>query len=448
MRRAVVITGLGVVSAYGISMDALWEGLCSGKSALKPVQAFDASGFPSRLGGEAIGVKARDYVPKSYRKAVKVMARDTELAVVAANLAVLDANLVTRANMNGGETQGAESTYPSERFGCHIGAGLVAAETTELARAFATARSESDPTQVDWTVWGEGGLTNLPPLWLLKYLPNMLACHVTILHGAEGPSNTITCSEASGLLSIGESTRVIERGTADVCLSGGAESRINDMGFIRMHLAGWLAATGDATDGAEVVRPYDPASAGGVIGEGGGILILEEKEAAKARGARAYAQIEGFGAGQSGLMHRDGADGENGVDEGLLGAIETGLADARVSADQIDAIVPRALGSPAQDAREVAVLGKVFGSRLRDIPLVTLSPNIGNCLAGAGSLALSVGARCVSEQMLPARIHSGCASGMVDAGPSEPRRATLRHVLVCSSAMCGQNAAVVIGPVG
>ena len=445
MRREVVITGLGVVSAYGVGMDALWAGLCSGKSALKPVQAFDASGFPSRLGGEVIGARARDYVPKSYRKAVKVMARDTELAVVAAHLAVQDACLVTRATEAGGEVDGAESTYPGERLGCHIGAGLVAAETTELARAFATARSESDPTQVDWAAWGTGGMTNLPPLWLLKYLPNMLACHVTILHGAEGPSNTITCSEASGLLSIGESSRVIERGTADVCFSGGTESRINDMGFIRMHLAGWLAATGDATDGADVVRPYDPASAGGVLGEGGGILILEEKESARARGVRTYAQIEGFGAGQSGLASEAGD--ENGVDEGLLGAIESALADAEVSADEIDAIVPRALASPAQDASEVAVLSEAFGPRLRDIPLVTLSPNIGNCLAGAGSLALSVGARCVLEQMLPARIHSGCASGMVDAGPSKTRRARLRHVLVCSSAMCGQNAAVVIGPV-
>jgi 3-oxoacyl-[acyl-carrier-protein] synthase II len=445
MRREVVITGLGVVSPYGIGMDALWAGLCSGRSALKPVQAFDATGFPAHLGGEATDAKARDYVPKSYRKAVKVMARDTELAVVAANLAVQDADLITRATPGDNGAAPDATTYPGDRMGCHIGAGLVAAETTELARAFATARAATDPTQVDWAVWGQSGMSNLPPLWLLKYLPNMLACHVTILHGAEGPSNTITCSEASGLLSIGESARVIERGTADICFSGGAESRINDMGYIRMHLAGWLAATGDAIDGGDVVRPYDPTSPGGVLGEGGGILVLEEEASARARGVRVYARIEGFGAGQSSLMDHETAGDQ--PDEGLLGAIESALADADISPNEIDAIVPWALGSPIQDAREEAVLASVFGSRLAQIPLVTLSPNIGNCLAGAGSLALAAGARCLSEQMLPGRIHSGRTWGRVDAGPCEPRGASLRHVLVCSSAMCGQNAAVVIGAV-
>ena len=435
MGRSAVITGLGVVSAYGLGMDALWEGLCSGTSALSPIESFDAGGFPAKLGGEAPGVRALDCVPKSYRKAVRVMARDTEIAVVAASLAVEDAALVTRVAQNG------PTTYPGERLGCHIGAGLISAETQELTQALVTARDSEDPTRVDWRVWGESGMNNLPPLWLLKYLPNMPACHVTILHGAEGPSNTITCSEASGLLSIGESARVIERGAADACFSGGAESRINNMGLIRMHLAGWLAETGDETDGGRVVRPYDPDSAGGLLGEGGGIVILEEKTQAVARGARIYAQISGFGAGQS-----DPTCGEE-VDLGLLGAIESALGDAGVVPGEIDAIVPRALGSPAEDALEARVLAAVFGADLERIPLVTIVPNIGNCLAGAGSLAVAVGARCLHEQKLPARIHAGTPGFGLIAGSCDSQSATLRRVLVCTSALGGQNAAVVLGSV-
>src|SRR5690606_32200745 len=177
---------------------------------------------------------AKDYVPKSYRKAVKVMARDIELAVAAAKCAVEDARLVTRGALPDGSSEG--TTYPASRMGCQIGAGLIAAETDELTAALATAATtaaDGRPT-LDLKAWGDaeggqGAMNNLQPLWLLKYLPNMLACHVTIIHGAEGPSNTITCAEASGLLSIGESVRVIQRGDADLCFSGGAEAPINHM---------------------------------------------------------------------------------------------------------------------------------------------------------------------------------------------------------------------------
>src|SRR5690606_630761 len=225
---------------------------------LAPITRFDASGFGCSLGGEIRDFSARDYVPKGYRKAVKVMARDTEIAVGAAKLAVEDAGLVTRGVLADGDAT--PTTYPAGRMGCQIGAGLIAAEVDELAAALVTARREDGG--VDMKAWGGphggggGGMENLTPLWLLKYLPNMLACHVTIIHGAEGPSNTITCAEASGLLSIGESMRVIERGAADACFSGGAESKINPMGLLRIDLAGRLAKSGCETDRSRIVRPY------------------------------------------------------------------------------------------------------------------------------------------------------------------------------------------------
>jgi len=448
MSRRVVITGLGTVCALGAGARALWEGLLGGRSGLRPITAFDPSGFRARLGGEVEGFSAREFVPKHYRKAVKVMARDTELAVGAALLAAEDAKLSTRAAGD----ESVAPTYPGERVGCQIGAGLIAAETAELASAAATAVDAhgSFSTRLWGTVseaGGAGGMDNLQPLWMLKYLPNMLACHVTIIHGCEGPSNTITCAEASGLLSLGESVRVIQRGAADACFSGGAESKINHMGMMRLDLAGRLAPTGDATDGAAVVRPFDPAARGTLLGEGGGVLILEEAECAARRGARVYAHVAGFGAAHGGPPFDaidDSASAGEQPSDGLRWAIEAALADAAAHPDEIDAIVPTGSGVPRVDDAEAGALRMVFGARLERIPLVTIRPNVGDCQAGNGALQAAVGAMCLFEQRLPARLHHGAPAPGLQAGPAGAQAAKLRCVLVCTSSLGGQNAALVL----
>lgn len=448
MSRRVVISGLGTATGLGVGMQPLWEGLCAGRSALRPITRFEAGkgevGFKSRLAAEMpAGFSAKDYVPKHYRKAVKVMARDIELAVAAAKFAVEDAGLVTRGTLPEGSTDA--TTYPAERMGCHIGAGLIAAEADELAMAFATARAGDAGTpgaeRLDLAAWGSRGMENLTPLWLLKYLPNMLACHVTIIHGCEGPSNTITCAEASGLLSIGESTRVIERGAADLCFSGGAESKLNLMGLLRHEFAGRLAPTGDQTDGSQIVRPFESSGAsGGLMGEAGGILILEAMDTAAARGKTAYAEIAGIGAGHSALAGPKGEIDE----EGYRFAIENALDDAEIKPEAIDAIVPTGSGCADTDAAELAALHRVFGARLSAVPLVTLSPMIGNCAAGTGGVQVAVGAMAVREQRLPARLHAGKPDARVDAGPAPARGASLKNVLVSTNCVGGQNAAVVL----
>jgi len=292
-------------------------------------------------------------------------------------------------------------------------------------------------------------MNNRPPLWLLKYLPNMPACHVTIIHGAKGPSNTITCAEVSGLLSLGESARVIERGAADLCFAGGAESKINPMGMVRIGLAQRLAGTGDETDGSTILRPFDADSPGGLPGEGGGILVLEEAGSAEARGARVYAELKGFGAAQSsppyGGFSIDGSSERPAFEDGLVSAIERALVDAGIGPDEIDAIVPHGSGTAFVDLLEGGALREVFGDRLGSVPLVTWTPNIGDCWAGNGGLQTGLAARCLHEQKLPARIHAGQAGDGLDAGPAQARDAELGHILVCSSALGGQNAALVVG---
>lgn len=444
MPRRVVITGIGLVTGYGVGREPLWQGLLGGTTSIAPITTFDASGFKCQLGAQALGFSAKDFVPKHYRKAVKVMARDTELAVGAAHEAIADAGLITRAVI--GEESDARTTYPSERMGCHIGAGLISAETGELAAAMHTSRGPDG--QVDLKLWGTVGMNNLPPLWMLKYLPNMLACHVTILHGCEGPSNTITCQDASGLLSIGESTRVIERNAADLCFSGGAESRLSMMGMVRMEVSSRLADTAAAaiTDPLQCARPYDAETPGGLPGEAGGILILEELDCAKARNATPYAEILGFGAAQSGPPAIPPlGPGEEIPGEGLRYAIEAALADAKCDPSEIDAIFPLASCVTWLDHPELEALRAIFGERLASIELVTLSPQLGQTLAGDGAVRAGIAALCLKHQKLPARLHSGTLPKDAHAGPAPARDATLRRVLICTSSNGGQNAALVLG---
>lgn len=459
MRRSVVITGLGPVCAIGMGVEAFWESLCAGRTGLGPVRSFDASSLGPKLAGEVQGLNVRDLVPKSYRKATKVMARDIELAVAAARAAAVDAGLVTR----GLEEDGAEGfRVRGDRTGCHIGAGLISTEPLELGRAVAASMDGEGAGGAGGAYslrkWGtEGGpesgaagaMNNLPPLWLLKYLPNMLACHVTIIHGCEGPSNTIMGAEAGALQSIGESTRVIERGDADVCISGGAESRVNPMGVMRMLLAGRLAETdASVTDGAGVVRPFD-ATSGGVLGEAGGMLILEDAAHAAARGnGRVYAELAGYGSGMDTRPFTPGLEGlgDAAEDRGLTRAIRWALKDAGITPDQVDAIAPMAAGVPVLDAREFGSLRAALGDAATR-PMITVTPNAGNALAGHGGLTTAAAAMALHTQRLPARVHAGKPAG-ADAGACETREASLRHVLVCAGSFGGQAAALVLRRVG
>ena len=449
------------MSAAGLGSGALWEALDAGEIKVGQLESLDASGFPCSLGGEVKDVKARDYVPKSYRKATKVMARDTEIAVIAAQLAIADAGLASRGS---GET-GASATEDDAhaltpgRTGCQIGAGLLSAEVNELTAALSTS---TDPDgRFDLRRWGgnssgdgggENAMGNLPPLWMLKYLPNMLACHVTIIHGAEGPSNTITCAESSGILCVGEASRVIERGDADVCFAGGAESKLNPLGLLRLTFAKRLATTGDAAAASGFALPYADSSTGGLPGEGGAILLVESKEHAESRGAGIYAGVAGFGAGHSGVPMFPGVfDGDQPAahaDQGLVRAIQAALDDAAITPDQIDAIVPGALGVPSADSGELNALRTVFGDRLGEIETITLAPNIGVTAAGHGALLLSVGAEAVRRQQLPARLHAGEAPEGFRIGACAARDAALHNVLVCTPSLGGQVGAIVLRRAG
>src|SRR4051794_4839795 len=273
--RRVVVTGVGVISPIGVGAKPFWDNLLAGKSGVRKIQQFDPAGFACQIAGEIPEYKIGDYVPKSYRKATKVMARDIELAVIAADDAMKDAGLRTKAYTDTPEINPA-------RFGCNIGAGLINAELDELTSAMHIAR---EGNAVDLKKWGKEGMSQLTPLWLLKYLPNMLACHVTIVHELKGPSNTITCADASSHLAIGEAFRTVQRGAADLAICGGAETKVVPMNFMRQLLLKRVTTTHNDTP-QTAVRPFDADADGTAAAEGGGLFIIEEYEHAKARGAK------------------------------------------------------------------------------------------------------------------------------------------------------------------
>jgi 3-oxoacyl-[acyl-carrier-protein] synthase II len=430
--RRVVITGLGVVSAAGVGMADFWANLQQGRSGVKTVSLFDAGKFPCRVAGQLDDFSARNYVPKDYRKAVKVMARDIEIAVAAADLAFRDANLATR----GTSTDGKGSVDPG-RLGCNIGAGLICSDLNELGAAVNTAVIDG---KFDLGKWGNSGMNNLTPLWLLKYLPNMLSCHVTIIHGAEGPSNCITCGDASGHLTVGEAARLIARGGADVVIAGGAESKLNPMGLLRQGMLKRLCTTGN-DDPPTACRPFDARAAGTVIGEGGGLVILEDLEHAKARGARIYAELAGFGA----ACDPAGIDVLVPTVGGLDLSVGKALADAGIGPDDVDLIVAHGTGVADEDRIESAAWAKALGPAATKAPATAVTGATGSLFAGAGGVELAVAAIAVHSGKVPQTVNfrkpaEGCTLNL----STQTREAKIRHAVTGAFGIGGQSGACVL----
>ena len=287
-------------------------------------------------------------------------------------------------------------------------------------------------------------MNNLTPLWLLKFLPNMLACHVTIVHDTQGPSNTITCGEASSHLAIGEAFRTISRGAADVCICGGAESKANPMALLRQALGKRLSRRNDEPERA--CRPLAADRDGTVVSEGGGLVILEELEHATKRGARVYAELVGFGAAhdayvasQPTVPHPEG--------RGIAVATRKALRDAGVGPDAIGLIAAAACGIPAHDAAEAAGLRGVFGGRAASVPVMNTRAGIGNNGAGSGAIDFIAATLAMHSGTVPPAFNStppdpGCGLNVVTSGP---QAMSATYALSTAYALGGgQNAALIL----
>jgi 3-oxoacyl-[acyl-carrier-protein] synthase II len=348
-------------------------------------------------------------LPKSKRaqkKSLKYMARDIQLAVTAAMMAVADAGL-------------AEGGVEPARFGVDLGAGLISSELDELAPAITHSASGGS---FDYRTWGQEGIPMIDPIWLLRYLPNMLACHVSILIDCQGPSNTITQAESASNLAIAEAARIIARGRAEVMISGGADSKIHPLSLVRMSLLDQMSHW--QGEPSKACKPFDVRRDGWVAGEGAGILILEEREHALGRGARVYGEILGFG---SGCDARPGG----GIDPEGIGmeiAIKAALRDASLDLAQVGHINAHGAATKIADLAEARAIARVFGPG-RNVPVTAFKGYMGNLVSGCGAVELIGSLLGVNRQTIPQALNCdepdpACAIDVVTGGSRATKNAT------------------------
>jgi 3-oxoacyl-[acyl-carrier-protein] synthase II len=372
-QRRVVITGLGLISPLGSTPEALWSALAVGQSGVAPVSLLPAERQPLKFAGEArqFTGEIEDFGPlekerkKSIKKGLKVMCRETRMAVAAAQLALADAGF-------------AEASPDPEMSGVVLGSDYMLTMPEDYESGMKTCASAGE---FDFRRWGKEGLGEMAPLWMLKYLPNMPASHIAIYNDLRGPNNSLTMREAAGNLAVGEAFRTIQRGHANLMLAGATGTRILPMQAIHALQTEQMAA--ENGDPSKASRPFDRGRTGMVAGEGAGMVVLEELSSAKARGATIYAEIRGLGSA-------------NVSDERLVGKCDVALAramraamnDANASVSDVGHINAHGLSTVERDADEARAIREVFGSLADWLPVTAPKSYFGNLGAGSGVVEL------------------------------------------------------------
>lgn len=425
-----VITGLGAITPLGLNYKDLWLAIQQGKCGINRITAFDPAGFTCQIAGQAPEFSIRDYVPKAMRKTTKLMSRDIELSVVAADDAFKDAGLVTKA------FDEQNITINPKRTAITLGAGLISCDLIELAPAVAKSITDG---KFDIKKWGADGINLLTPLWLLKYLPNMLACHVGIIHDIQGPSNTITCAEAAGQIAIGEAAQIIQRGDADVALAGGGEAKVNPIVHIRQCLLK-RAASNYNDNPTAACRPFDAKAAGSVFGEAAACIVMESSENAQNRNAKIYAQIAGLGQSCSINSKYESIENDG---KGIQYAIESALDEAKINPQQLDLIIPHGTGILADDAAEAAAIHNALGNAIDAIPVFPTKSLVSNTGAAAGAVDVITACCMMRDGIIPAA--KNCENNVSKLNIAKHQiKKNINYVLCCSYTYGGQTAAVVL----
>jgi 3-oxoacyl-[acyl-carrier-protein] synthase II len=423
--RRVVVTGLGVVAPNGIGKEAFWDACLNGKSGVGPIRSFDASEHPVKIAAEVPDFNVAPFLPVSQRKSMKIMSRAMRFAVGAAGLAVRDSELPW-------------SRLAPERIGVVMGTGMVPVDLPELTPALVDACDDDGHLQTRRL--GQRGAGSLFPLWILKYLPNMVAAHISLAFNAQGPNSTITTACAAGTQAVGEGFRLIARGDADIVLAGGADSRIDPLLILAYTALGALSRSDRPPH--EVSRPFDGKRDGFVLGEGAGVLLLEELEHAKKRGATIYAEVLGLGSSFDAYAVTK-PDPEA---KGAARAITEALREARVDPDDVDYINAHGTSTRLNDQMETIAVKRVFGQGARALPLSSIKSMVGHLIGAAGAVEAVALSLTLHDKAVPPTINQTQPDPECDLDyvPNSAREMPVKIGVSTSFGFGGQNAALVM----
>jgi 3-oxoacyl-[acyl-carrier-protein] synthase II len=367
LSRRVVVTGVGLVSPVGIGTEDTWQAVRSGKSGIGPITAFDATEFSCRIAGEVKGFDPLQYIEK---KDVKKMGRFIQFAIAASDFAIACSGLKVDA---GNE----------ERVGVYIGSGIGGFEVIEREHK---ALLEHGPRRIS-------------PFFIVATIVNLASGQVSIRSGAKGPNSATATACTTSAHSIGDSFRIIQHGDADVMICGGTEACITPMG-----IGGFAAARSLSTrnnEPARASRPWDKDRDGFVVGEGAGILILEDLETAKRRGARILAEIVGYG--MSADAHHVTAPSEDG--DGAYRVMRNALRDAGLDPSQIDYINAHGTSTELGDRIETLAIKRCFGEHARKVAVSSTKSMTGHLLGGAGGLEAGITVMAIRDQVAPPTVN-------------------------------------------
>jgi len=366
-QRRVVITGLGCISPVGNSVDDAWSALTAGTSGIATITRFDASSFSTRFAGEVKGFKVDDYIPA---KEARHMDTFIHYGMAAGMQAMQDSGLeVTEAN--------------ADRIGVIVGSGIGGLPMIEETHAELTSR----------------GPRRISPFFVPASIINMISGHLSIKYGLKGPNLAIVTACTTGLHCIGAAGRLIEYGDADVMIAGGAESTISPLGLGGFASARALSARNE--DPLTASRPWDRDRDGFVLGEGAGVMVLEEYEHAKARGARIYAELLGFG--MSGDAHHMTAPLEDG--DGARRCMLAAMKNAGVNAGEVNYVNAHGTSTPLGDVAETIAIKRALGDHAKDVVVNSTKSMTGHLLGGAGGLESVFTVLAVHKQLSPPTIN-------------------------------------------
>lgn len=411
----VVITGVGVVSPLGTGTDKFYEGIREGRSGIRDLEMFDGSDLPVRFGAAVTDFEPKEHVKP--RKSLKVMSREIQMAFAAAAMASDEANL------------SADRVDP-ERLGVVYGSDFLHCDLPETEPAFSACRTGD---RFDFEKWANA-LEIIHPLWMLKYLPNMPACHIGIAIDARGPNNSITLGDVSSLTAIGEAVHVIRRGQADAMIAGGSGSRVHPTIWVRSFL-GQVSHRGEVPSQAS--RPFDRDRDGLVNGEGAAAIVLERLDHAKARGAKIIAHVRATAS-----RFEPWRPGRPLKGDSISSAIRATLGSAELSPKDIGHVNAHGLSTTLDDQIEALAIRDTLGN----VPVFAPKSYFGSLGAGGGTVELVASLLAMQEGFVPRTLNYEHADREcpVNVIHQEPLLGAPPVAMVLNHAPTGQASALIV----